>query len=99
MLGGDVRQSGGRRDLSHLPASDAQQEANHIGLLLLLDFFHVLEGTHLDGCKSEKCTGGGDWMKREMVNVPCRLYEVVGCRCRKKFEEENVGRQRLCVGR
>lgn len=43
----------GRRVLSHLPASDAQQEANHIGLLLLLDFFHVLEGTHLDGCKSE----------------------------------------------
>jgi hypothetical protein len=38
-------------------------------------------------------------MKREMVNVPCRLYEVVGCRCREKFEEENVGRQRLCVGR
>lgn len=23
-----------------------------------------------------------------MVNVPCRLHEVVGCRCREKFEEE-----------
>jgi hypothetical protein len=34
---------------SHLPATDAEQEANHIGLLLLLDLFDVLEGTHLDG--------------------------------------------------
>ena len=34
---------------SHLPATDTQQEANHVGLLLLLDLFHVLEGTHLDG--------------------------------------------------
>lgn len=33
---------------SHLPATDTQQEANHVGLLLLLDLFHVLEGTHLD---------------------------------------------------
>jgi hypothetical protein len=23
-----------------------------------LDFFHVLEGTHLDGCKLDECTGG-----------------------------------------
>lgn len=32
---------------SHLPASDAQQEAKHIGLLLLLKLFNVFEGTHL----------------------------------------------------
>jgi hypothetical protein len=35
--------------LTELPATDAEQEANHIGLLLLLDLFDVLEGTHLDG--------------------------------------------------
>jgi hypothetical protein len=47
--GGDVKRiEGVRRGLSHLPASDAQQEANHVGLLLLLDLFHVLEGTHLE---------------------------------------------------
>lgn len=57
---------------SHLPASDAQQEANHIGLLLLLDFFHVLEGTHLDGSMLDECTGGMNWMLQK-VNVPCRL--------------------------
>lgn len=32
---------------SYLPATDTEQEANHVGLLLLLEFFHVLEGTHL----------------------------------------------------
>ena len=37
----------GCRGNSHLPATDTEQEANHIGLLLLLEFFHVLEGTHL----------------------------------------------------
>ena len=37
---------------SHLPATDTQQEANHIGLLLLLDLFDVLEGTHLDSTVS-----------------------------------------------
>ena len=33
---------------SHLPATDTQQEANHVGLLLLLNLFHVFEGTHLE---------------------------------------------------
>lgn len=37
------------RVLSHLPAANAEQEPNDIGLLLLLDLFDVLEGTHLDG--------------------------------------------------
>lgn len=39
---------------SHLPATNAQQEANHVGLLLLLNLFHVFEGTHLDE-KSISC--------------------------------------------
>lgn len=34
-------------NLSHLPAANAKQEPNDIGLLLLLDLFDVLEGTHL----------------------------------------------------
>lgn len=38
----------GRGKNSYLPATDTEQEANHIGLLLLLEFFHVLEGTHLE---------------------------------------------------
>lgn len=37
-----------QRGESHLPASDAQQEADHVGLLLLLKLFHILEGTHLE---------------------------------------------------
>lgn len=37
--------------VSHLPATDTQQEANHIGLLLLLNLFHVFEGTHLEYTK------------------------------------------------
>lgn len=39
---------GGVGVLSHLPAANAEQEPNNIGLLLLLDLFDVLEGTHLD---------------------------------------------------
>lgn len=85
----------GRRDLSHLPASDAQQEANHIGLLLLLDFFHVLEGTHLDGYKSEKCTCGGDCIEKKMLTylVGCTMSSVVvvaKVRGRKGLEAEVV---------
>ena len=38
--------------VSHLPATDTQQEANHIGLLLLLNLFHVFEGTHLENIKN-----------------------------------------------
>lgn len=51
-LGGNVRQSRVRGFLSHLPAANAEQEPNNIGLLLLLDLFDVLEGTHLDNCES-----------------------------------------------
>ena len=32
---------------SHLPASNAQQEADHVRLLLLLKLLHVFKGTHL----------------------------------------------------
>ena len=38
----------GWRVLSYLPAANAEQEPNNIGLLLLLDLFDVLEGTHLE---------------------------------------------------
>lgn len=48
MLGN--RGSGGV--LSYLPAANAEQEPNDIGLLLLLDLFDVLEGTHLEQLKS-----------------------------------------------
>lgn len=51
-LGGNVRQSRVGGLLSHLPAANAEQEPNNIGLLLLLDLFDVLEGTHLDNCES-----------------------------------------------
>lgn len=37
--------------LSYLPAANAEQEPNDIGLLLLLDLFDVLEGTHLERFK------------------------------------------------
>lgn len=33
--------------LSKLPASDAQQETEDVGLLLLLELFDIFEGTHL----------------------------------------------------
>lgn len=32
---------------SHLPAADTQQEADHVGLLLLLKLLNVLKSTHL----------------------------------------------------
>ena len=32
---------------SYLPAADSEQESEDIGLLLLLKFFDVFEGTHL----------------------------------------------------
>lgn len=73
---------------SHLPATDTQQEANHVGLLLLLDLFHVLEGTHLDGnrnislwcsiflfldgCRAIRCIAAGITTKGARKNVPCR---------------------------
>lgn len=34
--------------LSYLPAAHSEQEAHHIGLLLLLELFDILEGTHRD---------------------------------------------------
>ena len=34
--------------LSYLPASDSEKEAEDVGLFLLLQLFHVFEGTHLD---------------------------------------------------
>jgi hypothetical protein len=46
---------GGRRailcsrvEVSYLPAAHTQKEAQHIGLLLLLELFDVFEGTHLE---------------------------------------------------
>lgn len=35
---------------SYLPAAHAEQEAHHIGLLLLLELLEVLVGTHLQPC-------------------------------------------------
>jgi hypothetical protein len=35
------------RSKSYLPATNTQKEAQHIRLLLLLELFDVLEGTHL----------------------------------------------------
>ena len=32
---------------AHLPAADSEKESQDIGLLLLLKFFNVFEGTHL----------------------------------------------------
>jgi hypothetical protein len=34
-----------RLDCTHFPAADAEEEAQYIGLLALLQFFDVLEGT------------------------------------------------------
>ena len=36
-----------RVEFSYLPAAHTQKEAQHIGLLLLLELFDVFEGTHL----------------------------------------------------
>ena len=38
-----------RVEISYLPAAHTQKEAQHIGLLLLLELFDVFEGTHLRG--------------------------------------------------
>lgn len=38
----------GLGDSTYFPAANAQKEAHHIGLLLLLELFDILEGTHLD---------------------------------------------------
>lgn len=43
----DVSVGISRVEFSYLPASHAQKEAQHIGLLLLLELFDVFEGTHL----------------------------------------------------
>lgn len=34
-------------DKAHLPAADSEKESKDIGLLLLVKFFDVFEGTHL----------------------------------------------------
>lgn len=39
----------GEGSFSYLPAANAEQEAQHIGLLLLLKFLNVLKRTHLFG--------------------------------------------------
>lgn len=38
--------SEGLLDSTYFPASDSEKEAHHIGLLLLLKLFDILEGTH-----------------------------------------------------
>jgi hypothetical protein len=46
--GASMARSGSSRvEISYLPAAHAQKEAQHIGLLLLLELFDVFEGTHL----------------------------------------------------
>jgi hypothetical protein len=42
-----ARSGSSRAEISYLPAAHAQKEAQHIGLLLLLELFDVFEGTHL----------------------------------------------------
>lgn len=43
----------GTEDSTYFPAANAEEEAKHIRLLLLLELFDILEGTHLD-CWSER---------------------------------------------
>jgi hypothetical protein len=38
---------------TYFPAAHAEKEAHHIGLLLLLELFDILEGTHF-GCFGSK---------------------------------------------
>jgi len=45
--------------LSELPAADSEKESKDIGLLLLVKFFDVLEGTHLDCCTLRRTGVGG----------------------------------------
>lgn len=97
MLGN--RGSGGV--LSYLPAANAEQEPNDIGLLLLLDLFDVLEGTHLEQLKVRtlacfRCVAVVNSGGRG--SIPCRLHEVVGCRCRncEKFEGERSMSENVC---
>ena len=37
-----------RVELSYLPASDTEKEAQNVGLLLLIQFLNVFEGSHLE---------------------------------------------------
>lgn len=39
---------------TYFPAAHTQKEADQVGLLLLLELFDILEGTHFG------CCGGGD---------------------------------------
>lgn len=41
-----------RLESTYLPAANAEKEAHHIGLLLLLKFLDILEGTHF-GCYND----------------------------------------------
>lgn len=99
---------------SHLPATDTQQEADHVGLLLLLDLFHVLEGTHLDGLEKSlvlwwigcRCDcDGRDGIAGEIGgrNVPCRRgrSSIVVVVTSEKFEKQDLFNRSatLCVGR
>lgn len=48
---------------TYLPAANAEKEAHHIGLLLLLKFLDILKGTHFgygELARLSVCTEGGD---------------------------------------
>lgn len=80
--------------LSHLPAANAEQEPNDIGLLLLLDLFDVLEGTHLRQLRVSESIR----LKASVGMADGRTLSVVGCRCRncKKFEGERSKTEVVC---
>lgn len=52
--------------LSYLPAANSQQEAKNIGLLLLLKFFDVFEGTHLQKLRQLMSSMGERGMSESM---------------------------------
>lgn len=71
--------------VSHLPATDTQQEANHIRLLLLLNLFHVFEGTHLENIKNIQLLAlvlvasqfNCSWARFSLLHSKCREKQSV----------------------
>ena len=62
---------------TYFPAANAEKEAHHIGLLLLLKFLDILEGTHLD-CRQEKSVSTAELAPTEGMKLSRRKPRIRG---------------------
>lgn len=62
-------------DSTYFPAAHSEKEAHHIGLLLLLKFLDILEGTHL-GCSGNNVSSNKSVIRVDK-KISSSLVEVV----------------------